>query len=76
MKPKFKVGQHVKIIGGAPISSHYSTMNEVGNEGAIVDINDRGWIDEKLGKHGYKVHVEGSGLSALYYPENALEAIG
>lgn len=77
-KPKFKMGQRVKIVRGAP-ATYMTILDDVGKKGRITDIlisgeNDIGWHDETLGKYAYRVLPDDRDdpALALYYPESSL----
>jgi hypothetical protein len=69
MKPKFKVGQKVKIIKGFPILNHEDNR-DVGRIGKISKVSN--FLN--LSYYYYDVHVE-DGLMDFIYPENYLEPI-
>jgi hypothetical protein len=76
MKPKFKLGQKVKIVDGAPLLEGRFSTRHVGSTGTIISINDFGWGNKKLGKYAYKVLPENSIMQAPYfYPTSALQLI-
>ena len=71
-KPKFKIGQQVSIIWGAP-SIGMTILYDVGKKGRITN-TCIGWGDKNLGKYAYRVLPDDRDDPdlALYYPESSL----